>query len=288
MNVSSAATALLMAVAVFVSVTGSGQSNSVSNHVPSESVADLVARLNPSQKQQFDDARTAYQQKRFVDCMAIHKLLLKDFPGDPILLKFASQAAIEAGDSRFATDALKPISLADPQDWQAAVLLARACAESGDVSCRDAQIAHVLELHTQGVIPAQLREFVVERVKLGDKTLLFNNSIVPWGQYKVSAVGDVKDSTGKLLMTISLESSDFDQAPFAKDHPDEAAKGTRMFSLDAYRETGLNSNGQRTQTHFTFKFFTGQPAYSTVREEFINVANGKSAPISSRTGLVVP
>jgi hypothetical protein len=37
---------------------------------------------------------------------------------------------------------------------------------------------------------------------------------------------------------------------FAKQHLKEAAAGAREFTLDAYRETGLNQAGQRTQTHF--------------------------------------
>jgi hypothetical protein len=64
--------------------------------------------------------------------------------------------------------------------------------------------------------------------------------------------------------------------------------GLRRFSLDAYREMGLNSQGQRTQTHYTYEFFVGQPSYDKVREAFINVVNEKSKPISSRTGLTVP
>ena len=70
-------------------------------------------------------------------------------------------------------------------------------------------------------------------------------------------------------------------------HPDEAAKGVRMFSLDAYEETGTNASGQRTQTHYTYKFFTGQPPYATIRQEFMDLAGGKSKPVSSRSGLVV-
>jgi len=75
---------------------------------------------------------------------------------------------------------------------------------------------------------------------------------------------------------------------FAKEHPKGASEGLRRFSLDAYLETGLNSSGQRTQTHFTYKFFDGQPAYETVREEFLKVANGKATAISNRTNLIVP
>jgi hypothetical protein len=98
----------------------------------------------------------------------------------------------------------------------------------------------------------------------------------------------VADAKGVTFLQISLESSDGDQVFFAKQHAKEAAAGLREFTLDAYRKTGLNQAGQRTQTHFTYKYFLGQPPYDTVREEFINVASGKTSPLSSRTGLIVP
>jgi hypothetical protein len=125
-------------------------------------------------------------------------------------------------------------------------------------------------------------------VKAGANTLTINTSLVPWGYYKVYAYGKVTDGDGKLFLSISLESNDLDQPHFAKEHPDEAAKGIRQFSMDAYRETGLNSDGKRTQTHLTYKFFDGQPSYATIREEFLKIVNGQSNPVSSRSGLVVP
>lgn len=45
--------------------------------------------------------------------------------------------------------------------------------------------------------------------------------------------------------------------------------------------------GSVTQTHFTYKFFDGQPAYQTVKDEFLKIADGKSTAMSSRTGLIV-
>jgi hypothetical protein len=85
-----------------------------------------------------------------------------------------------------------------------------------------------------------------------------------------------------------VESADADQPAFVKEHPKEASQGLRQFSLDAYRETGLNSSGQRTQTHYTFQFFVGRPSYETVRDAFISVATGKATATSSRSNLIVP
>jgi hypothetical protein len=127
----------------------------------------------------------------------------------------------------------------------------------------------------------------LERIKVGENVLTIRCSLVPWGPYKVYYLGNVADARGVTFLRISLESSDGDQALFAKQHAKEAAAGIPEFTLDAYRETGLNQAGQRTQTHLTYKFFMGQPPYDAVREEVLNIANGKTSPISSRTGLIV-
>jgi hypothetical protein len=277
----------ILALGAGLSAIAMGQANPASNGNSLETIADLLNKMNESQRTKFNDGRTAYAQKRYSDAIAKNQELLKDFPGDPVLLKLCSQSALQNGDPGFALKTLKPIVDSNGQDWQAVAMLVRACAETGDTACRDQQIAHLVELHGQGVTPAQFREFTVETIKVGEKSLSISFSLAPWGPYKTYAVGDVKDGAGKLLVTISLESSDFDQGPFAKEHPDQAAKGVRLFSLDAYEETGTNGSGQRTQTHYTYKFFNGQPAYATIREEFMNVAGGKSKPLSSRSGLVV-
>lgn len=274
-------------LALAAPVVGIAQSNADSSHRKTESIPDLVSRLDAGQKQVFDDATRAFREKRFADSAALHKQLLKDFPGDTVLLKFLAEDQIQSGDTGSAMTLLKPIAEADPDDWQAAALLVHACGQSGDTACRDAQIAHLLDLHNRGVTPPQFYEYPVETVKVGNNTLLIQNSLVPWGYYKVYALGKVFDAGGNLLMSITLESNDFDQPGFAKEHPAEAAKGIRLFSLDAYRETGTNSSGQRTQTHYTYKFLTGQPEYAIIRQEFIDIAGEKTKPVSSRSGLIV-
>jgi hypothetical protein len=58
---------------------------------------------------------------------------------------------------------------------------------------------------------------------------------------------------------------------FAKQHLKEAAAGAREFTLDAYRETGLNQAGQRTQTHFTYLgFVLGTIGKGVLEKAFLN------------------
>jgi hypothetical protein len=253
-----------------------------------ESEEDLDARLTAAQKQQFDAAKKAHVAHQYSEALAGFKALLQDLPGDSLLMKYASDSALQMGDSTYALGVLKPLVLQNVEDWQAVAMLARAGAESGDTHTRDAAMVNMAMLRQHGITPSNMTDYVVERIKVGENAMTIRRYLVPWGLYQVYYIGQVADAKGVTYLRIALESSDGDQKVFVKEHAKEAAAGLREFTLDAYQETGLNQAGQRTQTHYTYKFFMGQPSYDTVREEFLNVANGKTQPISSRTGLIVP
>lgn len=253
-----------------------------------ESPQDLLAKLSSQQKQQFDQTGKLFAAKQYAEALVGYKRLLGELPGDVVLSKYASEAALNSGDATFALNALKPIAQGDPDDWQAAALLTRACAQSGDTPCRNSGMAHMLDLHTRGVTPLGMRQYILEQVKAGENTLLIWTSLEPWGYYKIYAMGQVLNPQGKLFLRATLESNDADQALFAKEHPTEASKGLRSFSLDGYLDSGTNANGQRTQTHATYQFFVGQPSYELVRENFIKIASGKATPVSTRDNVVVP
>ena len=273
---------------MFLPIAAIGQTATPTPTVQRETPQDLLARLTPEQKQKFDSAGQAFRAQHYPDALSVYKQLLTELPGDPVVSKFASEAALGSFDSRYALATIKPLAEKDPDDWQATALLVRACAETGDNSCRDRGIAHMQNLHDVGVIPSSMRDYIVEQTQLDGKILRIRLSLAPWGNYHVYALAQVVESDGSIPFRAALESGDMDQLEFAKEHPDLAAKGIRRFSLDGYQETGINSQGQRTQAHFTYKFFDGQPSYGEVREEFIGIARGKVTPLSSRTNLVVP
>jgi hypothetical protein len=252
-----------------------------------ETAAQLRDRIPPAQKQQLDDAMKAFSAGQYAGAITTLNLLREKHPRDPVLAKFFAEASIDTGDDASAMTALKPIVQADTTDWQAASLLARACAEAGDATCRDAQMAQIAALHTQGITPPNFREYTVEHVKTGANTVTIFASVEPYSLYKIYNKAKVTNADGKLFLTITLESADIDQASFARSHPKEAAAGMRTFTLDAYAETGQNAAGQRTQTHYTFAFLNGQPTYTDLREQFLKIAGGKGSALSSRTGLIV-
>jgi tetratricopeptide (TPR) repeat protein len=261
-------------------------SSAAQNHL--ETSQEFVARITPSQKERFETAAKTFSSHQYSDALSLFKSLLEELPSEPLISKFAAEAALQSGDTDFALHQLKPIVQANPDDWQALSLLTRAYAESGDKVNRDKAMSQMLDMHKRGLTPSGLKQYTLERLKVGDNSLIIHTSLEPWGPYKVYDYGQVADPTGDIFLRISLESGDGDQTLFAKDHPKDFSEGKREFSLDAYRETGQNSNNQRTQTHYTYKFFNGQPSYDIVREAFIQIATGKVSAITSRSNLIVP
>jgi tetratricopeptide (TPR) repeat protein len=263
-----------------------GQSTQEESSPHVESTQELIAHLTPQQRDQYDQAGNAFNTQQYAEAVRIYNLLLKDLPGDPVLAKFSAEASLNAGDTTIALNALKPIAQASPDDWQAAALLTRACAESGDKTCRDSGIAHMLDLYKHHLTPPHMQQYIVERIKVGEKTLIIYTSLEPWGHYHVYNYAQIIDEAGRLELRVTVESDDTDQAFFAKQHPKEAAAGLRGFSLDGYQDAGLNQQQQRTETHYTFKFFLGQPSYDIVRDAFISIANGQTLPTSSRVNIL--
>jgi hypothetical protein len=250
-----------------------------------ETQQDFYARLTASQQQVFDSAIAALKQKRYGDALIIEKKLLAEIPGDPVLTEYASEEALNSGDPAFAVTALQPIVKTAARDWRAVLLLVRACGQTSNDACRDEEMAHLADLHRQGVLPASVVQYLVERVKVGSNTLAISMFVEPWGPYGAHAMAEVTDDSGKRLQRIFLESADFDQPLFAKQNPAAAAKGLRSFSLDGYFDTGTNAQGQRTQSHATYNFYAGQPSYDTLRAELVRIVAGNAKILSSRSGI---
>jgi hypothetical protein len=246
-----------------------------------ESPQEFLAKLTPAQQQQFQTAVKADKAYKFGDALDAYKPLLKQLPDDTVLAAYASNAALNNGDAAFAVSTLKPLALANPDNWLVASLYTRACAETGDAACRDAGIAHMLELHQRGATPPTMQEYIVEHAKAGDNNVVIWASLSPLGKTQSYDFAQVSDSKGNVTLQLTIESSDKDQGAFKKDHPYEAAQGKRGFTLNAYSQSPPNKNGERKQTHDLYKKFIGEPSYAEVREQFLRIASGKGTPIST-------
>jgi hypothetical protein len=256
--------------------------------------SDFTAQFTPAQHEKYNAALQLFQAERYAEAYPIFGTLLPQLQpgtaGHIQVAKLAAESAINTGDRSFALDSLKPLEAADANDWQAAGLLARVYAETGQKQQRDAEIAHLVDLHQRAVSPqiGKLQQFLLERIPIANGSIRIWYSLEPWGNYKTYIYSRVYDQTGQQVFRVSLESGDFDQPLFAKQHPDWAAKGMRLFSLDGYGQPQKTPNGGATFTHMTFGFFDGQPSYDIVRERIIQIAEGRVKPMSTTEKTTAP
>lgn len=283
----------LQAVAVILAIASaagaSSQTASSTTQQASATDGGPLASLSVKQKTHFEVATTEFAAGDYAGALPQLRNLLKELqPGAPaqiVVAKYATESALNAGDREYAFSLLKPILAATPDDWQAQSLLVRAYAEMGQKVERDATLAHLMDLHKQGAYPQlnRMEQFLIERVPFKDGFLRIWYSFIPWGGYKTYMFARVYDSSGQQVLRVTLESSDFDQPQFAKEHPEMTAKGMRRFSLDGYGQDKKLDNGQTSQTHMTFGFYDGQPSYDTVRDRMVAIATKQVSPISSLT-----
>ena len=249
--------------------------------------SDALSMFTPAQRSAFVTASKQFAAQHYAEALAGLKPLLAAAPpnslAQALLAKYTAEAALNPGDRPLTFSLLKPLEAADPNDWQVRSLLARAYAEAGDKPQRDSELAAVVALH-KAQPDSQLGKMT--QILLEHDTLTNGGSVSiwyslePWGRYKTYVYSRIFDKDGNQTLRVTLESSDFDQPAWAKNHPDLAAKGQRMFSMDGYGPDQKLPNGDLTQTHMTFGFFDGEPAYDTTRDRIIKIAEGRQAPIS--------
>jgi predicted Zn-dependent protease len=184
-----------------------------------ESGEDLDTRLTAAQKQQFEAAKKAHLAHQYAEALAGFRALLQDLPGDSLLLKYASNSALQMGDSTYALGVLRPIVQQNFEDWQAVSMLAWAAAESGDTRTRDAAMVNMAMLRQHGITPPNMTDYTVERIKVGENTMTVRRYLVPLGIYQIYYVGQVADAKGSTFLRITLESSDGDQRSLRKSTP---------------------------------------------------------------------
>lgn len=246
--------------------------------------------LTVKQQTLFEAAKKDFTEHHPKLAMDKMKQLHTMVPDNVMIADGTAETAVTLGDYAYAISLLQQETTAHPDDSFALEWLTRAYAESGDTAARDATIATVVKLHGTTTDP-QFRHadrFIVERVKLANGALDIYYALVPFSMYHVYMLGRQVDANNALVRQITLESNDFDQPGFAKEHPDMATKGMRRFSMDTYSAGKPGPNGTLTQTQALIGFMDGQPSYDETKARMLNVANGNAPPVASRDGVPVP
>lgn len=212
------------------------------------------------------DARADITADRWDLALAKLQTLHAAVPDNMVVTKFEAEAEINTAKTADALALLRPLLATNPDDIQALAIAAHAYAQQRQSPQRDATLAHLQKLHDDGA--TKLPQLIVETDPLpnGGSVRIFY-FLQPFSQYHISLMARVYDSAGKQLRRITLETGDFDQPGFAKEHPDLAAKGERRYSIDSYVNTSPT-----TQTQALHGFFDGRPTYDTFRDRALTIA----------------
>ena len=270
----------LSVLLVFV-ILGTGPAFPASTQTPQPNQPN--AELSPDQGDIVTAAGKDLGAQHWAEAIAKLEPLLRAAPVNAQVAKMFAEAEINVGKPVEASAVLSRVLSTNPKDAQALAILAHAQASQKQWGELEGTLKRLQQLHDGG-------QSNLNQIPLGDDPLPNIGHVQwlyylqpSWSRYNVYSMARVLSADGVVRERITLESGDGDQPLFAKQHPEDAARGLRSFSLDGYVNTD-----DHTQTHYTYAFFVGQPSFATFRDKVLAVASGTLKPISSRSNLTVP
>jgi len=218
------------------------------------------------------DALRANQPQQALD---LFEQALKSNPNDAAANLLAATAALSLYKGDLAVEYAETSLNLDPGNWKIHTTLVAAYAAAGKSEQRDQERETLRKLHDDphASDAMQTKGFLLE--------------IFPVKQYRVEAIEYfhpvdklhiyyrflIRNSAGKRVWQIDVESNDFDQNSWAKAHPDEAAAGKRQFQLV----------GQDRDLHMDYRMFSGTANYDSIRALIVQVIQEQTAPFPSET-----
>ena len=218
------------------------------------------------------DAVRANQPQQALD---LFEQALRAAPNDPAANLLAATAALNLYKGDLAVKYAEKARDLDPSNWKIHTTLVAAYAAAGEKEQRDRERETLHKLHDDPHAPEamQTKGFLLE--------------MFPVKQYKVEAVEYfhpvdklhiyyrfvIRNSAGKRVWQIDVESNDFDQNSWAKSHPDEAAAGKRQFQLV----------GEDRDLHMDYHMFSGTADYDSIRAHIVQIIQEQTSPFPGET-----
>jgi tetratricopeptide (TPR) repeat protein len=196
----------------------------------------------------------AFRQRDYTRALRILRQVIAGDPSDIVALNVAANSALRLKDYPSAIASFKSALQLQPDEYHNVSGLMRAYTLSGMAPERDELRKHIAELEHSGKLPADFN-YVFETFQAGDKKIEVAEFPIIQGFYGERYRSKVFNSAGKQIFCVTLESDALEQATWAKEHPKEAAADGRRFSLDGYA----------SDSHSTYVFYNGEPAYEQVR-----------------------
>lgn len=211
----------------------------------------------------------AFQKSDYAGALPFFRQVTDIDKNNAVAYNLAANCSLQLNDYPAAIDSFKHALQIQPDEFHNLSGLMRTYTLAGMAQERDALRAQINDLEDQKRLPVTF-SYVFDSFTSGDKRVEITYFPQITGVYGFRYNFDVYGADGKEQFRVSLESDQMDQPLWAKQHPDEAAAGKRMFSLDGYQ----------ANTHSTFGFYSGEPSLDEVRGEVKQIVDGKLAPVS--------
>lgn len=222
----------------------------------------------PSTQQGLDALRASQPQK----ALDILEQVLRANPNDAAANLLAASAALSLYKGDLAVRyAGKSLQL-DPKNWKVHTTLVVAYAEAGQKDKRDQERTILHKLHDDPHAPdaMQTSGFLLDMFPVKQYRVDAVEYFHPVGQFHIYYRFMVRNAAGKPVWSIDAESNDFDEASWAKAHPEQAAAGERQFQLA----------GQGGGVEKDYGMFSGKADYDRIRTEVVGILQAQSAPFS--------
>ena len=212
--------------------------------------------------------REAFQAGKYAAALAAARQAIAASPENVFAHNIAGNSSLQLKDYAGADAEFKRALELQPDEYHNLIGLMEADTLGGFASERDKEREHLLELSREGKLPKGVA-YDFDTFDVGDKKVVVSECPKLCGPYKFRYSFDVFDAQGTQVLRVALESADFDQPLWAKEHPAQAAAGGRMYSLDSY--SNKYENNSMTSTHDLLRFYRDgtEPSYAEVRQEAI-------------------
>lgn len=209
----------------------------------------------------------------------IFEQVLQANPNDAAANLLAASAAVSLDKGAEAVAYAEKAHQLDPQNWKVHTTLVVAYAEAGRTAQRDEERALLRKLHDDPKAPdaMQTSGFLLDIFPVQTRSGQYRVEAVeyfePVGKFHIYYHFLVRNSAGKPVWQIDVESNDFDESSWAKAHPDEAAAGSRQFQL-------VGNNLGPHAVHADYEMFSGKADYDRIRAQVVAIVQSPNAPFA--------
>ena len=210
-----------------------------------------------------------YRQGDYAGALLIFRQVTTADPTDIVAYNIAGNCSMRLKDYPAAIDFFQHALQLRPDEYHNVSGLIRAFTLAGKTKERDELRKHISELEQAGKLPDTFN-YVFEKFDVADKEIEVAEFPKIQGFFGERYRFKVLNSAGKEVFCVVLESDAAEQPAWAKEHPKEAASGSRKFTLDGYA----------SDSHSTYGSYDGEPPYEQVREEAKQVLAGKKQATS--------